>query len=213
MKPSEQVGRWRALLELGEQLLAQPTLAAQRDIILDVATSLVGGQADLWLSDSLCRLPDRLGSLQLTATPSNYLMLQALEIRATTSSTDEQEPAIAVPLLVNSDPRLLEQVFVNLIANAIHALLEKEQDDRRIEIGTLRKDSQVEIRVEDNADGIPKEAQGKIFELFYTTKPPGKGTGLGLPISKNVVRNLGGELTFKSKVGVGTTFLVRIPVS
>ncbi len=117
------------------------------------------------------------------------------------------------PLLVNSDPRLLEQVFVNLIANAIHALLEKGGDDRRIEIGTLRKSSEVEIRVEDNADGIPKEDQGKIFELFYTTKPPGKGTGLGLPISKNVVSNLGGELTFESKVGVGTTFTVRIPVS
>ncbi|HID28581.1 MAG TPA: PAS domain S-box protein, partial [Desulfobacterales bacterium] len=79
------------------------------------------------------------------------------------------------PLLVNSDPRLLEQVFVNLIANAIHALLEKGGDEKRIEIGTLRKGSEIEIRVEDNADGIPKEDQGKIFELFYTTKPPGKG--------------------------------------
>jgi len=117
------------------------------------------------------------------------------------------------PLLVNSDPRLLEQVFVNLIGNAIHALLEKGEDDKQIELGTVRKDSEVEISVEDNAGGIPQEHQGKIFELFYTTKPPGKGTGLGLPISQNVVRSLGGEITFESKVGVGTTFKVRIPVS
>jgi len=117
------------------------------------------------------------------------------------------------PLLINSDPRLLEQVFVNLIGNAIHALLEKEGDDKQIALRTVRKDSEVEISVEDNAGGIPQEHQAKIFELFYTTKPPGKGTGLGLPISQNVVRSLGGELTFQSKVGVGTTFKVRIPMS
>jgi len=114
---------------------------------------------------------------------------------------------------MNSDPRLLEQVFVNLIANAIHALLEKGGDDGRIEIGTLKNNSEIEISVGDNADGIPEEHQGKIFELFYTTKPSGKGTGLGLPISQNIVRNLGGEMTFESKVGAGTTFTVRIPVS
>jgi C4-dicarboxylate-specific signal transduction histidine kinase len=117
------------------------------------------------------------------------------------------------PLLVNSDWRLLEQVFVNLIGNAIHALLEKGGDDKHIELGTVRKDSEAEISVEDNAGGIPQEHQAKIFELFYTTKPPGKGTGLGLPISQNVVRSLGGEITFESKVGVGTTFRVRIPMS
>jgi two-component system NtrC family sensor kinase len=117
------------------------------------------------------------------------------------------------PLLVNSDPRLLEQVFVNLIGNAIFALLEKGGDDKHIELGTVRKDSEAEISVEDNAGGIPQEHQAKIFELFYTTKPPGKGTGLGLPISQNVVRSLGGEITFESKTGVGTTFRVQIPMS
>jgi len=108
---------------------------------------------------------------------------------------------------------LLEQVFVNLIGNAIFALLEKGGDDKHIELGTVRKDSEAEISVEDNAGGIPQEHQAKIFELFYTTKPPGKGTGLGLPISQNVVRSLGGEITFESKTGVGTTFSVRIPMS
>ena len=60
-QPSEQVSNWRELLELGERLLAQPTLSAQRDTILDLATRLVGGQADLWFSDSLCRLPNQIG--------------------------------------------------------------------------------------------------------------------------------------------------------
>jgi len=57
-----------------------------------------------------------------------------------------------------------------------------------------------------------EEAQEKMFRLFYTTKPPGKGTGLGLPICQNIVQRLGGEITFESTVGKGTTFTVRIPV-
>lgn len=117
------------------------------------------------------------------------------------------------PLSVNSNPKLLEQVFVNFIANAIHAVLEKGGDNGRIEIRTLKKNSEIEISVEDNGVGISKEDQGKVFDLFYTTKPPGKGTGLGLPICQNIVRQLGGDITFKSEIGVGTTFTVRIPVS
>lgn len=116
------------------------------------------------------------------------------------------------PLPVVSDARLLEQVFVNIVANAIHAVVAKGGEDGRIEIRTLKRDSQIEVSIEDNGGGIPEEHQDKIFELFYTTKPPGKGTGLGLPICQNIVRNLGGELSFKTTVGVGTTFTVQIPV-
>ena len=117
------------------------------------------------------------------------------------------------PLSVTSNHRLLEQVFVNIIANAIHAILEKGGDKGRVDIGTQKKNTDVEITIGDNGTGIPKEDLGKIFELFYTTKPPGKGTGLGLPICQNIVRQLGGEIGVESKVGVGTVFTVRIPIS
>jgi PAS domain S-box-containing protein len=117
------------------------------------------------------------------------------------------------PLSVNSDPKLLEQVFVNFITNAIHAVLEKQGNQGRIEIGTTKTDSQVEIRITDNGGGIPKETREEIFDLFYTTKPPGKGTGLGLPICRNIVGNLGGKITLDSEVGVGTTFTIQIPIS
>ncbi len=117
------------------------------------------------------------------------------------------------PLSVNSDSRLLEQVFVNIFTNAIHALGEKGAENGRIEIQTHKRNSDVEIKIEDNAGGIPEKDQEKIFELFYTTKPPGKGTGLGLPICRNIVRNLGGDITLESTVDVGTAFNIRIPVS
>jgi len=116
-------------------------------------------------------------------------------------------------LLVNSDKRLLEQVFVNFITNAIHAVLERGEDTGHIHITTVKNNSDVEIRFQDDGVGIPTEVQSKIFDLFYTTKPPGKGTGLGLAISKNIVKKLGGHIILESQVGVGTTFTVRIPIA
>jgi signal transduction histidine kinase len=67
--------------------------------------------------------------------------------------------------------------------------------------------------ISDNGKGIPEEDQGKVFELFYSTKPPGKGTGLGLPICQNILKKLGGEITLESRPGAGTAFTVRLPVS
>ena len=116
-------------------------------------------------------------------------------------------------LSVNSDPKLLEQVFVNFITNAIHAVLEKQGNQGRIEIGTAKGDSELEISITDNGVGMSEESQGKIFDLFYTTKPPGKGTGLGLPICQNIIGNLGGKITLESQEGVGTTFTIRMPSS
>lgn len=120
---------------------------------------------------------------------------------------------MAGPLLMHSDPRLLEQVFVNFITNAIHAIKKTGEDKGRIEIKTLRTDSKAEISFKDNGVGIPPENQQKIFELFYTTKPPGKGTGLGLPICQNIIKKVGGEISFHSEVGVGTSFTINIPLS
>ena len=133
------------------------------------------------------------------------------ELKHTTIKIDlDCDPA---PLQVKSDPRLLEQVFVNFLSNAIHAIMEKGQDKGHIEIRARKPNSVVEINIKDNGVGIPEDNQAKMFNLFYTTKPPGKGTGLGLPICQNIVNNLGGKITFHSDVGVGTTFTLKIPAS
>ncbi len=117
------------------------------------------------------------------------------------------------PLSMKSDPKMMEQIFVNLLTNAIHAIKEKGSDQGRIEIKTEKTDSEVEISITDNGTGIPEENQDKVLNLFFTTKPPGKGTGLGLSICQNLLKNLKGSLRFKSKQGVGTTFTVRVPFS
>lgn len=114
-------------------------------------------------------------------------------------------------VVIKSDPKQLEQLFVNLITNAIHAIKEKNPEKGIIKIKAQRLNNELEISIEDNGVGIPEDKQDKIFNLFFTTKPPGKGTGLGLSICQNIINKLGGNINFKSKSGEGTTFKLTLP--
>ncbi len=121
------------------------------------------------------------------------------------------------PVFIDSDKQLLEQVFVNFISNAVYAVKEKGEKRGRITLETYLDDTgetpMVEINISDTGVGISRKDQKSIYEYFYTTKPPGKGTGLGLPISRDIIKNLGGSISFVSEPGEGTTFTVRLPVS
>jgi len=121
------------------------------------------------------------------------------------------------PVFIDSDKQLLEQVFVNFISNAVYAVKEKGDKRGRITLETYLDDTgespMVEIKISDTGVGISRVDQKKIYEYFFTTKPPGKGTGLGLPISRDIIKNLGGSLSFESEPGEGTTFNIRLPVS
>ncbi len=104
----------------------------------------------------------------------------------------------------------MEQVFHNIILNAIQAL--EGRKDGLIGIRTLRQDSTVQISISDNGPGIPKEHLSLIFDPFFTTKPPGKGTGLGLSISSEIIKKHGGSIWVESEPGRGTTFHIILPV-
>ncbi|HLO48074.1 MAG TPA: response regulator [Kamptonema sp.] len=118
-------------------------------------------------------------------------------------------------------PGQLNQVFMNLIANAIDALEDKIVNSQspksasyKIIISTeVVKDNSVKIHIADNGTGIEETVASKLFEAFFTTKPAGKGTGLGLSISYQiVVEKHGGQLTCTSALGQGTKFTVEIPI-
>ena len=102
----------------------------------------------------------------------------------------------------------LNQVFMNLLSNAFHAV--KEVGD--VWIRTRTSDRSVEIEIEDNGTGIPKEQLNRIFEPFFTTKPIGQGTGLGLSISYGIVEQHHGRIYVTSAPDKGSTFTVRLPV-
>ncbi|MBP0006775.1 MAG: GAF domain-containing protein [Cyanobacteria bacterium SBC] len=110
----------------------------------------------------------------------------------------------------------LNQVLMNLLNNALDALNDLKTSDRQptIAIATEQIDEEtIAIRIADNGSGIPERVKPRIFDPFFTTKAPGKGTGLGLSVSYQiVVENHGGELSVKTKPGVGTEFIIEIPI-
>jgi PAS domain S-box-containing protein len=106
-------------------------------------------------------------------------------------------------------PQELNQVFMNMLVNAAHAI--PERGSITITTYTIKDSAYVEIS--DTGVGIPPENLSRIFDPFFTTKAVGKGTGLGLAISYRIVQKHGGEIMVDSKVGKGTTFTIRLPVS
>jgi two-component system NtrC family sensor kinase len=103
----------------------------------------------------------------------------------------------------------MEEVFMNLINNAIDAMSSAG--------GSLRIQSRVEgkevvVDVEDTGHGMPETVLARVFDPFFTTKPAGQGTGLGLSICYGIIKKLGGSLTAESTVGIGTTFHIRVPI-
>ena len=120
-------------------------------------------------------------------------------------------------------PGQLNQVFMNILANAIDALneasegqsfAELEKHPHRITVCTQVEQSNLTIAISDNGPGIPDPVKTRIFDHLFTTKAVGKGTGLGLAISRQiVVDNHGGSLSVKSDKGQGTTFLIRLPMN
>ncbi|HJX53685.1 MAG TPA: response regulator [Polyangia bacterium] len=114
---------------------------------------------------------------------------------------------------VRSSAARLGQVFINLLMNAAHALAAGNPKRNRLYVRSYDEGDRVVVEVEDNGPGIPSEVMPRIFESFFTTKPPGVGTGLGLPISRDIVSSAGGELTAESVPGRGALFRVRLPAA
>ncbi len=108
----------------------------------------------------------------------------------------------------------LTQVFINLIDNAVQAMpAGRPATFNRISFTADVVDDTLIVRVTDNGHGVSPEARPRLFDPFFTTKAPGEGTGLGLPISRELVQRIGGSLDFESESGAGTTFRVGLPIA
>jgi two-component system, NtrC family, sensor kinase len=118
---------------------------------------------------------------------------------------------------INVIPQDIGRVVLNLITNAFYEVDKKKKQvggdyNPTISISTKKEDGNVIIRVEDNANGIPQKILDKIFQPFFTTKPTGQGTGLGLSLSYDIVKAHGGEIKVNTKEGEGTTFTIILNV-
>ena len=117
--------------------------------------------------------------------------------------------ALAADLpFVETDRNRLKQVLWNLVINARQAMA----NGGELTLSTKSGDM-IQVRVEDTGVGIPPEVEGRIFEPFFTTKQDSGGTGLGLSVSRTIISALGGSLDVQSEVGVGTTFIIQLPIT
>jgi len=117
--------------------------------------------------------------------------------------------------LVDCYPGEINQVFLNLLINAAHAIADQVGDSERlgcIRIQTRRADDQVEVRVSDTGTGIPEKIRDQIFLPFFTTKAVGRGSGQGLSIVHSVIAKHGGSVSFETETGKGTCFIVKLPI-
>ena len=121
---------------------------------------------------------------------------------------------------INIIPQDIGRVVLNLINNAFYVVDEKKtlrqaQGDSyepTVSVSTKKINDKVEIKVKDNGNGIPQKVLDKIFQPFFTTKPTGQGTGLGLSLSYDIVKAHGGEIKVETKEGEGTEFIIQLPV-
>jgi signal transduction histidine kinase/ActR/RegA family two-component response regulator len=159
---------------------------------------------------SFSRVDDDANSLSdvNAAVDSALTMLRSeLRYRATV------ERSLRATKVVRASAARLGQVFLNLLLNAAHALADLHPRRNRLYVRSRDEGESVIIEIEDNGPGIPPEIMPRIFESFFTTKPPDLGTGLGLPISLDIVRRAGGDLSAESEPGRGALFRVRLPAA
>jgi len=102
-----------------------------------------------------------------------------------------------------------------MITNAFYVVNERKKQDAAgyeplVSVSTRKTGAKIEIKVKDNGKGMPKQVKEKIFQPFFTTKPTGQGTGLGLSLSYDIIKAHGGEIKVETKEEVGTTFIIQL---
>lgn len=158
--------------------------------------------------------------------PSNY-ELQLIDINESIKEAVEitkvgtkAKNISFIPMLGEDIPHLplisdqIQQVFVNILLNAVDAIFEKEKlsDNEKITVTSVANDDLITVTFTDSGKGIREENLQKIFEPFFTTKKEGKGTGLGLWVSYGIIKSFQGEIKLKSQLNKGTTFIITLPI-
>jgi signal transduction histidine kinase/ActR/RegA family two-component response regulator len=145
----------------------------------------------------------------------NSIVGNSVEVLAYALRTDDVELTLDLsdgPALW-ADPHQLEQVVMNLLTNA-HQAVRQGPRPRRITVATryLQSGERIALHVADTGSGVPLEFRRRIFEPFFTTKPPGQGTGLGLSLCRGIVEAHGGTIRVEDAAGLGTVFVVELPL-
>lgn len=142
------------------------------------------------------------GGLDSTLLLANHLLKNKVKIRREYDK---------VPKITGS-PSQINQVFLNIISNAVQAMPERSEPNIITLRTALENDETVRVEIQDNGNGIPEDVLPKIFDPFFTTKAIGQGTGMGLSISFKIIQEHGGKLLVDTEAGVGTVFTILLPI-
>ena len=162
---------------------------------------------------------DKKEPTDINALADEYLRLAYHGLRAKDKSFNAElvsdfDESIKSVMVVPQD---MGRVILNLLTNAFYVVHQKKQSINAdfkplVSISTKKKKNTIEIKVTDNGSGIPNHVKEKIFQPFFTTKPTGEGTGLGLSLSYDIIsKGHGGDLKVDTKEGEGTTFKIELP--
>jgi signal transduction histidine kinase/ketosteroid isomerase-like protein len=163
---------------------------------------------------------DKKEPTDINALSDEYLRLAYHGLRAKDKSfnaelvTDFDDSIDTIKII----PQDVGRVILNLLTNAFYVVHQKKQTDKAdykptVRISTKKKKKAIEIKVTDNGSGMPDKVKEKIFQPFFTTKPTGEGTGLGLSLSYDIItKGHGGDLKVDTKEGEGTTFIIHLPL-
>jgi len=156
----------------------------------------------------------------INALADEYLRVSYHGMRAKDNSFHARLETVFDSSIGNVDivPQEMGKVIVNLINNAFYAVNEKQKQnisgyEPTVILTTAKHERTIEIRVKDNGNGMPQRILEKIFQPFFTTKPTGQGTGLGLSLAYDIVKAHGGEIKAEASEGEGSEFIVQLPVS
>jgi signal transduction histidine kinase len=182
-----------------------------------------GKRADAIVKNMLQHSRSNIGKAGLTdinALCDEYLRLAYHGLRAKEKSFNVKlepdfDPSLPKLNIVSQD---IGRVVLNLINNAFYAVSEKAKQaipgyEPTVTLSTKEEKNKIEIKVKDNGNGISDSIKEKIFQPFFTTKPTGSGTGLGLSLAYDIVKAHGGEIKVETQGGSGTEFIIYLPVA
>ncbi len=225
--------------ELNEELNKTGILSSDKNILEEIVNSIIqnhekilnhGKRADSIVKNMLQHSRRNAGQKEphdINALADEYLRLSYHGLRAKDTSFNatlktDFDQSIGK---INMVPQDIGRVLLNIFNNAFYSVNEKKK--QRIEnsstaqevyepailVSTKKLGDKIQIIIKDNGNGIPQNVLDKIFQPFFTTKPTGQGTGLGLSLSYDIIKEHGGELTVTTQEGVGAEFIIQLPIN